>query len=90
MKNWTINEFIAECEELSRNRYTYDYSRMPEGICNGHKVAAYDKTWTSVVIDGCIYGLGVINEKFPNGSETYQIGDIGMTALEYVRYKLSK
>lgn len=80
MKNWNIDEFIAECEELSRNKYTYDYSRMPEGICNGHKVAAYDKAWTSVVIDGCIYD--VIYD--------YQVGGVNMTALEYIRYKLSK
>jgi len=90
MKNWNIDEFIAECEELSRNQYTYDYSRMPDGTCNGHNVSAYDKAWTSIVIDGSIVGLGVINEKHPNGSDTYQIGKICMTAFEYVRYKLAQ
>lgn len=90
MKSWNIEEFLRECEELSKNQYTYDYSRMPDGICNGHKVMAYDKLWTSVVIDGCICDLGVINEKYPNGSNTYQVGDKTMTALEYVRYKLEQ
>ena len=90
MKNYTIDEFLAECEDLCRNQYTYDYSRMPDGICNGHKVGAYKSSWHSVVIDGVICNMATYNEMWPNGSCMYEIGEIGktMTALEYVRYIL--
>ena len=76
MKNWTIDEFIAECTDLRKNQYTYDYSRMPKGICNGHDVRPYTSSWASIVIDDRIINLphGMI---ISNGEK--------LTPIEYVR-----
>lgn len=90
MKNWTIDEFLKECEELCRNEYTYDYSRMPEGICNGHHVKPYMGSWHSIVIDGIIVNMATYSERWPNGNVTWSVEGKEMTALEYVRFKLSK
>lgn len=90
MKNWELEEFIAECEELCRNQYTYNYDNMPEGICNGHQVGPYMHSWHSIVIDGTICNMACINEKWPNGFGVYVVGDQRMTALEYVRYRLNQ
>lgn len=90
MKNWTIDEFLKECEELCWNQYTYDYDRMPEGICNGHHVKPYMGSWHSIVIDGGICSMAVYSDKYPNGFGRWVVDNKEMTALEYVRYKLSK
>lgn len=90
MKEWTIDDFMVECEQLSRNMYTYDYGNMPYGICNGHIVHPTQSYWHTVVIDGCICDLGEINYKYPNGSVTYFVDNVKMTALEYVHYILTQ
>ena len=90
LKIWTIDEFLEECEKLCRNQYTYDYSNMPDGICNGHKVGAYQDSWHSIVIDNGVCTMALINDKYPNGNSTYIVGDKRMTALEYVRYELEQ
>lgn len=88
MKEWTIKEFLKECEDLSRNMYTYDYSKMPDGVCNGHTVRISQSSWHSVIIDDCIVDLGSINERFPKGSVCYQVDRTSMTGLEFVEYRL--
>lgn len=88
MKNWTIEEFLAECEKLCWNQYTYDYSRMPEGFCNGHYVAPYHGTWHSIIIDESVCSMAFYSDKYPNGSVVYIVDNKKMTALEFVRYKL--
>lgn len=91
MKEWTIDEFLTECEDLCRNQYSYDYSKMPEGICNGHHVKPYMNSWHSIVIDGVICNMAVYNDRYPNGHCTYQVsGQPLMTALEYVKYRLEQ
>ena len=90
MKSWTIDEFVAECENLCRNQYTYNYDNMPDGICNGHTVGAYKGLWCSVVVDNCICTMGVIDERWPNGFGMWIVGDKEMTNLEYVRYCLEQ
>lgn len=92
MKEWTIEEFLNECEDLCRNPYTYDYSKMPEGICNGHKVRPFTKAWHSIVIDGGVCNMAVYNEMYPKGNCAYYVGQPRrrMTALEYVRYMLEQ
>ena len=90
MKNWRIDEFINECEKLCRNEYTYDYGNMPEGVCNGHIVKPCTNFVTSIIFDGCICDLGVINEKYPEGNTRWQVGNKSMTSLEYVRYILEQ
>ena len=90
MKQWTIDEFLRECEELCRNQYTYDYSRMPEGVCNGHHVKPYMGAWHSIVIDGRIDTLTAITDEHPDGYVQWQEDGKMMTALEHLRYVLSK
>ncbi len=90
MKHWTIDEFLAECEELCRNEYTYDYSRMPEGFCNGHEVCAYERSWHSIVVDNRICNMARIDDSHPDGDVTYSVRNKSMTALEYVRYILEQ
>jgi len=88
MKTWTINEFLSECEALCRNEYGYDYSRMPEGVCNGHAVKPYMGSWHSIVIDGLICNMATYNERWPIGNVQYVHDGKTMTALEYVRARL--
>lgn len=91
MKEWTIDEFIAECEQLCRNEYTYDDSRMPDGICNGHKVGKHERSWTGILIDNVIYPMGVFSEKYPDGSVSWLCDDGRiLNSLEYVRIKLNE
>lgn len=90
MKHWTIDEFLAECKELCWNQYTYDYSRMPEGVCNGHKVKPYHGSWHSIVIDGVIHNMAAYSDKYPNGFTSYSYRGENMTALEHVRRVLEK
>lgn len=91
MKEWTVDEFIAECEQLCRNEYTYDCGRMPDGICNGHKVGKHKESWTGILIDNVIYQMGVFNEMWPDGSVSWICNDGKMlNSLEYVRSKLCK
>lgn len=90
MKEWTIDEFVAECQQLCRNPYTYDYEKMPAGVCNGHRVSPYERSLCSVVIDGCIETLGIINEKYPEGSVFHHIDGKGMNSLDMVRYLLER
>ena len=90
MKNWKIDEFLAECEFMCRNQYTYDYDRMPEGLCNGHHVKPYFGSWHSIVIDGRICNMAVYSDKWPNGSTMYIVRGRTMTALEYVRTRLEE
>ena len=86
-----IDEFLRECELLCWNQYTYDYSRMPEGICNGHQVAPYHGQWHSIIIDGCIHSMSYYSDEYPNGTATWYAADgIGRTALEDVRYRLER
>ena len=89
-KAWTIEKFVTECEQLCRNPYTYDYEKMPAGDCNGHRVRAYENSLCSIVIDGCIQTLGVINEKYPNGSISHMIGGKNMNGMELIRYLLEQ
>lgn len=88
MKQWKINEFMAECASLCWTPYTYDYSRMPEGICNGHTVKPYDGSWHSIVIDGAICNMDKFDETHPNGYCGYGYNGQHMTALEYVVARL--
>jgi len=88
MKIWTVGEFLSECEALCWNQYTYDYSRMPEGVCNGHSVKPYMGSWHSIVIDGCICNMAAYSDKWPGGYTTYVYKGKKMSALEYVREKL--
>ena len=88
MKNWTIEEFLAECEKLCWNQYTYDYSQMPEGFCNGHYVAPYKNMWHAIIIDNSVCNMALYSDKYPNGSVIYIVNNKKMTALEFVRYKL--
>ena len=90
MKEWTIDEFLRECEDLCWNSYTYDYSKMPEGVCNGHKVGPYTKSWHSIVIDGVICNMAPYTKEHPDGFAVYVVDGKKMTALEYVKYMLSK
>lgn len=90
MKEWTISEFLEQCEELCWNPYTYDYSKMPEGVCNGHEVKPYMGSWHSIVIDGCICNMALYDEKRPNGTATFNYKGKNMTALEYVRARLEE
>ena len=90
MKEWTIDEFLHECELLCWNQYTYDYERMPEGICNGHKVKPYMGSWHSIVIDGCIHNMALYDEKRPNGTTRILRDGKRRNALEDVRYCLER
>ena len=86
MKNWAIDEFINECEELYNNQYTYDYDNMPDGVCNGHTVGAYQGLWRSVVIDNVIYTMDAATWYDYKWHKTHK----GMTCIEYIRYKLEQ
>lgn len=90
MKEWTIDEFIAECEYLCWHPYLYNESRMPSGICNGHEVGLYPRSWHSIVIDGGVCNLGHYTEDHPNGFDVYVVDGLKLSPLEYVRYKLNK
>lgn len=90
MKEWTIDEFLQECESLCRNPYTYDYSRMPEGICNGHRVKPFMSSWHSIVIDGGVHNMAVYNDKWPNGNCVFQRDGVQRNALEDVRHCLER
>lgn len=91
MKEWTVDEFVKECENLCWHQYTYDYSRMPEGICNGHNVHPYRGAWCSVVIDGCIHSMGAYSERNPDGYVLWVDTDgKERTSLEHIRYVLTR
>lgn len=87
---WTVDAFLAECEELCRNPYSYDFARMPAGTCNGHEVRGYPRSLAAVLVDGGVVNMGVINERYPRGSVGFFVNNKGMTGLEYVRYLLEK
>ena len=90
MKEWTREEFLNECKELCWNPYTYDYSRMPHGYCNGHKVGPFEVMWHSIYIDGRVCDMALYSEKYPNGFADYHVDGKKMTALEYVEYQLRR
>ncbi len=90
MKEWTIEELLDECEELQRHPYTYDFSRMPSGICNGHLVDPCEYSLAAVIIDRSVLNLGVINERYPNGSVTWVVKNQHMTGREYLRWLLER
>lgn len=83
MKNWTIDEFVSECISLRENQYTYDYNKMPEGVCNGHEVKPCMSIFPSVVIDGRIINLW-------KWIDTFIANDTALTPAEYIRYLLEK
>ena len=91
MKDWKIEEFVAECEALSRNPYTYDFDRMPAGTCNGHNVEAYKGSIASVVVDGCIRNLGVISDRCPQGSIFHSVAPGKcLGAVDYARWLVER
>lgn len=90
MKEWTVDEFLAECEMLCWNQYTYDYTRMPKGICNGHIVGPYENSWHSIVIDGVIHDMFLYSKEHPNGFGMYVVNGKEMSGLDYVRHKLNQ
>lgn len=90
MKNWQVEEFLKECEDLCWNQYTYDYSKMPEGICNGHHVMPYMGAWHSIVIDGSIHSMACYSKECPNGRVIWITDGKERTALDDVRYRLTR
>ena len=90
MKKWTIDELLAECETLQRNPYTYDFARMPEGICNGHTIKPCNFSLAAVIIDRQIINMGVINERYPNGHIGFVVNGREMDGGEYIRYRLER
>ena len=89
MKEWNIDEFVRECENLCKNPYTYDYNRMPDGTCNGHNVRPYMPQISSIVIDNSLVNMGVINDRYPKGSLMYGYKGMNLTSTEYIRIRLS-
>jgi len=89
-KEWRIEEFLRECDALQRNPYTYDFTHMPAGACNGHKVKSCNSSLAAVIIDGVIINMGVINDRYPDGSVCFGFKDRTMTGLEYVRFRLER
>jgi hypothetical protein len=87
MKVWDIDDFIAECRLLAMNQYTYDYSRMPEGVCNGHHVEAYMGSWQSIAIDGVVVNMWLCTDKNPEGMGYFLNGE-EMSIFDYIRRKL--
>lgn len=87
---WELGAFLTECEEYSRNPYSYDYRHMPAGKCNGHEVKPYPRSLAAIIVDGGIVNMGVINERYPQGSVEFVVNNKGMTGIEYVRYLLEK
>ena len=77
MKNWTIEEFLAECAKLRDNQYTYNYDDMPEGICNNHRVEPFKSQWRSISIDNCVHNL------YPADQCKVQTHGKTMTSLEF-------
>ena len=90
MKEWKIEELLDECEELQRHPYSYDFSQMPSGICNGHRVDPCEFSLAAVIIDRGIVNLGVINERYPKGSVTFVVNNQDMTGREYLRWMLER
>ena len=90
MKNWTIDELLNECEAVQRNPYTYDFSKMQEGTCNGHTIKPCDWSLAAVIIDGSIINMGVINERYPKGSVEFVVAGQSMTGREYIRWILER
>jgi hypothetical protein len=78
LKAWTIEDFLAECAELRDNEYTYDYERMPKGVCNNHLVEPFKSQWKSVSIDRCVQTIW--------RDDFCTVHDNGktMTCLEYI------
>ena len=87
MKVWDIDDFISECRVLAKNQYTYDYSRMPEGVCNGHHVKAYMGSWKSIAIDGAVINMWLCNDKNPEGMG-YFVNGKEMTVFDNIRRRL--
>ena len=90
MNKYTIEQVLAECDEIQRNPYSYDFNRMPVGVCNGHMVRAYPRSLAAISIDGTIVNMGVINERYPNGSIVFVVNNTEMTGREYVRFRLEE
>lgn len=100
MKQWAIDEFLTECENLSRHPYDLMpeiEAKMPEGECNGHHVKPCLHQIASIVIDHRIVNMGVINERYPNGSIVFVLNgnqppkeQVELTGLEYVRHLLEE
>lgn len=92
MKEWRIEDLLNECETLQRHPYDYDFGRMPEGICNGHKIRPCQYSLAAVIIDNCIINMGVINEKYPLGSVAFCWGGSpeNHTAREYIKSILER
>ena len=92
MKEWAIEELLSECKTLQCNPYTYDYGRMPEGICNGHEIRPCNNSLAAIIIDNRIINMGVINERYPKGSVGFCWGGNpeSHTASEYIRWILER
>lgn len=91
MKEYTIDEFVNECVTLCKNPYTHTFE---SGICNGHTVEQNTRSMTCVVIDRCCNNLGVINEKWPDGSVEWVVdnGKSGksLNVSQYIRWMLEQ
>lgn len=57
IKEWTVQEFVDLASELRDDPEGFDYSRMPEGMCNGHVVGPDKESRQSLIIDGNHYDL---------------------------------
>ena len=88
MKEWNIEDLLAECEMLQRNPYTYDFERMPEGVCNGHTIRPCNFSLAAIIIDGAIINMGVINSRYPDGSVGFVVKGKEMNAKEFLRGEL--
>ncbi len=81
MKEWSIEDFLREVEELGDSLGDYDSARMPEGVCNGHRVAFWPNEIGCVLIDGDVVEVSYFSEYVINGW-------LKMTPVEYVKYLL--
>lgn len=82
MKNYEIEEFVAECEKIQNDPYGYDRDQMPNGFCNGHLVGYDHGFFESVIID-CGSQSIIKNMTVIADSQEF-------SPIEYIRHRLEK
>jgi len=82
-----LTNILSACRTICE--HPYDNEVILDTTYNGHHIRKYERSLAAVVIDGGIVNMGAINERYPDGSVAFQVGQVSMTGLQFIRYKLT-
>lgn len=89
-KSIGVDQTIAVCEILAADDYSPIWWVIGDFTVNGHKISVGDtKQWHHIILDGCYFDIkcpkGIPDWQDEHGAWHYKT----VTAMEYLRMKLS-